>query len=191
MFIHCPDSQQNVGVWVSIVLVVNGKVSNHALGNELRFAKFFEHGNVLVFWNLSRKCQHDTAGKLRIPLIFYGFHGVPERGPICISGRRMRWQHDFGVNKFFLFVVKFCFLVVFAEQTFTALISCTSNSGLPLTALDNADFEVRTRNRHHPQTKRPPSKKALVERSEIVFNFARSLGSECRALRGKAGAAKG
>ena len=58
-------------------------------------------------------------------------------------------------------------------------------------------FEVDSKQRElnqtmrHPQTKRPPSKKALVERSEIVFNFARSLGSECRALRGKAGAAKG
>ena len=45
------------------------------------------------------------------------------------------------------------------------------------------DFAMRTRNRHHPQTKRPPSKIALDERSGIVFGFARRLGMECCALR--------
>ena len=42
---------------------------------------------------------------------------------------------------------------------------------------------MRTRNSHHPQTKRPPSKIALDERSGIVFGFARRLGMECCALR--------
>ena len=54
------------------------------------------------------------------------------------------------------------FLVVLAEQPFAALVSGPGNSGLPLAALDDGDFEMRTRNRHHPQTKRPPSKIALV-----------------------------
>ena len=35
VFVHCPDGQQNVGVWVSISLVVDGKIGNHALGNKL------------------------------------------------------------------------------------------------------------------------------------------------------------
>ena len=89
------------------------------------------------------------------------------------------------------FVVEFRFLVVFAEQPFAALVGCASNSGLPLAAFYDGDFEMRTRNRHHPQTKRPPSKIVLVERSEIVFGFARRLDAECCALRGKAGSAKG
>ena len=78
---------------------------------------------------------------------------------------------------------EFCSLVVLAEQPFAALISCTSNSGLSLAALYDGDFEVRTRNRHHPQTKRPPSKIALDERSGIVFGCTRRLGTECCALR--------
>ena len=41
------------------------------------------------------------------------------------------------------------------------------------------------------ETKRPPSKIALDERSGIVFGCARRLGTECRALRSQAGAAKG
>ena len=30
VFVHCPERQQNVGVWVSIFLVVDGKVSDHS-----------------------------------------------------------------------------------------------------------------------------------------------------------------
>ena len=100
-------------------------------------------------------------------------------------------QHDFGVDKFFLLVVEFCFLVVLAEQPFAALVSGPGNSRLSLAAFYDGDFEMRTRNRNHLQTKRPPSKKVLVERSEIIFGFAHRLGSECCAFRDKAGAAKG
>ena len=100
-------------------------------------------------------------------------------------------QHDLGVDKLFLLVVEFCFLVVLAEQPFAALISGPGNSGLTLAALDDGDFEMRTRNRYHLQTKRPPSKIALDERSGIVFGFARRLGTECYALWSQAGAAKG
>ena len=154
VFIHCPERQQNVGVWVSIALVVDGKVGDHALGNELLVAKFFEHGKILVFRNFSRKCQHDTAGKLGVPLVFHGFHGVPERCPVCISGRRMGRQHDLGMDKFFFLVVEFCFLVVFAEQPFAALVSGPGNSGLSLAAFYDGNFEVRTRNWNHPPNKK-------------------------------------
>ena len=191
VFIHRSERQQNVGVWVTISLVVDGKIGNHALGYELLLTKLFKHGKVLLFRNLHRKCQHDAPGKLGVPLVLHGFHCVPEGRPVCISGRRIGRQHDLGVDKLFLLVVEFCFLVVLAEQPFAALISGPGNSGLPLAALDDGDFEMRTRNRHHPQTKRPPSKMALVERSIIIFSFAHRIGSECCALRGKAGAAKG
>ena len=172
-----------MGVWVAISLVVDGKIGNHALGYELLLTKIFKHGKILFFRHLHWECQHDAAGKLGVPLVLHSFYGVPERCPVCISGRRMGRQHDFGVDKLFLLVVEFRFLVVLAEQPFAALISGPGNSGLPLAALDDGDFEMRTRNRHHPQTKRPPSKIALDERSGIVFGFARRLGPECHALR--------
>ena len=191
VFVHCPECQQNVGVWVSIALVVDGKVSDHPFGNKLLLTKLFYHGQILLFRHLHRECQHDAAGKLGVPLVLHSFYGVPERCPVCISGRRMGRQHDLGMDKFFFLVVEFCFLVILAEQPFSALVSGPGNSGLPLAALNNGNFEMRTRNRHHLQTKRPPSKIALDERSGIVFGFARRLGSECCALRSQAGAAKG
>jgi hypothetical protein len=63
----------------------------------------------------------------------------------------MGWQHDLGVDKFFLLVVEFGFLVILAEQPFAALVSGPGNGGLPLAALDDGDFEMRTRNTHHPR----------------------------------------
>ena len=189
--VHCPERQQNVGVWVSISLVVDGKVGNHPFGNKLLLTKLFYHGQILLLRHLHRERQHDAPGKLGVPLVLHSFYGVPEGRPVCISGRRIGRQHDLGVDKLFLLVVEFCFLVVLAEQPFAALVSGPGNSGLPLAALDDGDFEMRTRNRHHPQTKRPPSKIALDERSGIVFGFARRLRTECHALRSQAGAAKG
>ena len=108
-------------------------------------------------------------------------------------------QHDLGMDKFFLLVVEFRFLVVLAEQPFAALVSGPGNSGLPLAALDDGDFEMRTRNRHHPQTKRPPSKIALVnglesysvllaalERSAVRFGLRREPQKDsCKAAQGK------
>ena len=61
----------------------------------------------------------------------------------------MGWQHDSSVDKFFLLVVEFRFLVVLAEQPFAALVGCTGNNGLPLAAFYDGDFEMRTRNRNH------------------------------------------
>ena len=149
VFVHCPECQQNVGVWVSIALVVDGKIGYHTFGNKLLVAKFFEHGKILFLRHLHRKRQHDAPGKLRVPLIFNGFYCVPERCPVCISGRRMGRQHDFGMDEFFLLVVEFRFLVVLAEQPFAALVGCTGNNGLPLAAFYDGDFEMRTRNRNH------------------------------------------
>ena len=180
-----------MGVWVSIALVVDGKVSDHPFGNKLLLTEFLYHGEILLLRHLYRKCQHDAPGKLGVPLVLHGFHGVPENLPVCISGRRMGRQHDLGVDKLFLLVVEFRFLVVLAEQPFAALVSGPGNSGLPLAALDDGNFEMRTRNRHHLQTKRPPSKIALDERSGIVFGCAHRLRTECCALRSQAGAAKG
>ena len=186
VFVHCPERQQNVGVWVAISFVVNGKVGNHAFGYELLLTKLLNHFQILLFRDFHRECQHDAPGKLGVPLVLHSFHGVPERCPVCISGRRMGRQHNLGVDKLFLLVVEFCFLVVLTEQPFAALVSGPGNSGLPLAALDDGNFEMRTRNRHHPQTKRPPSKIALVnglesysvvlaalERSAVRFGLGR------------------
>ena len=138
-----------MGVWVAISLVVDGKVSDHPFRNKLLLTKSLYHGEILLLRHLHRKRQHDAPGKLRVPLIFNGFYCVPERCPVCISGRRMGRQHDFGMDEFFLLVVEFRFLVVLAEQPFAALVGCTGNNGLPLAAFYDGDFEMRTRNRNH------------------------------------------
>ena len=69
VFIHCPERQQNVGVWVSISLVVDGKVGNHPFGNKLLLTKFPNHFQILFFRHLHRERQHDAPGKLGVPLV--------------------------------------------------------------------------------------------------------------------------
>ncbi len=154
---------------------------------------------ILLFRHLHRERQHDAPGKLGVPLVLHGFHGVPEGRPVCISGRRIGRQHDLSVDKLFLLVVEFRFLVVLAEQPFAALVSGPGNSGLTLAALDDGNFEMRTWNRHHPQTKRPPSKIALVnglesysvvlaafDRSAVRFGLRREPQKDsCKAAQGK------
>ena len=115
VFVHCPERQQNVGVWVSISLVVDGKIGNHSIGNKLLLTKSLYHGEILLLRDFHWESQHDASGKLGVPLVLHGFYGVPERCPVCISGRRMGRQHDLGVDKFFLLVVEFRFLVVLTE----------------------------------------------------------------------------
>ena len=134
--------------------------------------------------------QHDAAGKLGVPLVFHSFHGIPERGTVCISGRRMGRQHDLGVDKFFHLVVEFRFLVVFTEQPFAALISSPGNSGLPLAALDDGDFEMRTRNRHHLKQKDRPARLLLMNGLESYSVLLAALERSAM-LRTQAGAAKG
>ena len=78
MFIYCPERQQNVSVWVSISLVVDGKVGNHPFGNKLLLTKLFYHGQILLLRHLHRERQHDAPGKLGVPLVLHSFYGVPE-----------------------------------------------------------------------------------------------------------------
>ena len=128
VFVHCPECQQNVGVWVAISLVVDGKVSDHPFGNKLLLTKSLYHGEILLLRDFHRKRQHDAPGKLGVPLVFHGFYGIPEGCPVCISGRRMGRQHDLGVDKFFLLVVKFRFLVVLTKQPFAALVAAPATA---------------------------------------------------------------
>ena len=72
---------------------------------------------------------------------------LPPHASPGYADRATLWN---AVDKFFLLVVKFRFLVILAEQPFAALVSGSGNSGLSLAALDDGNFEMRTRNRHHP-----------------------------------------
>ena len=168
--------------------------------NHAAKVKTVAHGQILLFRNFHRKRQHDAPGKLGIPLVLYGFHSVPERCTVCISGRRMGRQHDLGVDKLFLLVVEFCFLVVLTEQPFAALVSGPGNSGLTLAALDDCDFEMRTRNRHHPQKQKDRPARLLLmnglesysvvlaalERSAMRFGLRREPQKDsCKAAQGK------
>ena len=56
----------------------------------------FRNG-VPLFRDFHRERQHDAPGKLGVPPVLHGFHGVPEGLSVCISGRCMGRQHDLGI----------------------------------------------------------------------------------------------
>ena len=77
LFVHRAEGEEDMGVGISIALVVNGKIGNHALRDKLRLA-VFPHELDLFFPQQFPWQGHDkTPGKLGVPLVLHGFHGVP------------------------------------------------------------------------------------------------------------------
>ena len=77
LLVHRAEGEQNVGVRVSIALVMNGKIGNHALGDKLRLAVFPHEPDLFFPRQFPRQCHDKTPGKLGVPLVLHGFNGVP------------------------------------------------------------------------------------------------------------------
>ena len=56
--IHCPHGQQDVGVGISVPLVMDGKVSNHAFGNKKLPAVVPDKVGLLLRGNIPRYGKH-------------------------------------------------------------------------------------------------------------------------------------
>ena len=112
---------------ISVPLVMDGIVGNHALGNEKLPAVVPDKDSVLVGRYLSWDGKHPPPCKLGVPLFFYGFGGVPQGIPVGILRRGVGRQHDFGVDDFAFMGIVFLFLVVFGKQPFPALVGGRRN----------------------------------------------------------------
>jgi len=77
MFIHCPHSQHDMSVRVSVPFVMDGKIHAHSFGNKLLIAEIPDKGGVLVGRYLSGDGKHPPPCKLGIPLLLHRFGGVP------------------------------------------------------------------------------------------------------------------
>ena len=79
MFVHCPHSEQDMGVGIVSrrMGVMDGKVNNHAFGNKLLLTKLPDKDSVLVGWYLSGNGKHPPPCKLGVPLLLHRFGGVP------------------------------------------------------------------------------------------------------------------
>ena len=123
-FVHCPHGQQDVGVGIPILLIVNGKIGNHAFGNEKLPAIVPEQVGVLLRGNFPRYGKHDSPGKLGVPLFLNRFGGVPQGIAVCVLRRGMGRQHDFCMDDPSFLGIVFLLLVVLGKQPFAALVSC-------------------------------------------------------------------
>ena len=130
-------AKEDMGVWVAVPLVMDGKVGNHALGNEKLPAVVPDKVGLLRRGNIPRYGKHQSPGKLGVPLFLDGFGGVPQGIAVCVLRRGVGRQHDFGVDDFAFMGIVFLFLVVFGKQPFPALVGGGSNGRLALAALDD------------------------------------------------------
>ena len=69
---------------ISITLIMNSKIRDHALGDELLLTiiadQFFIFGLRKLAWNR----HDDPSGQLRVPLFFGFLHSVPEHLAVFI-----------------------------------------------------------------------------------------------------------
>ena len=123
-FVHCPHGKKDVGVGISVPLVMDGKVGNHAFGNKKLPAVVPDKVGVLFRGKFPRYGKHEPPGKLGVPLLLDGFGSVPQGIPVCVLWRGMGRQHDFSVDDPSFLGIVFLLLVVLGKQPFAALVSC-------------------------------------------------------------------
>ena len=130
MLVHCPHGQHHmtVGIVSRWLGVMDGKINNHAFGNKKLVAVVLHHLRIQFLWHFSGQRQHKPSGKLGVPLVFNGFHCVPELFPVGVFRRGMGRQHDFRVDHTFLFPVVFVLLVILGKQILAALVGSSGNS---------------------------------------------------------------
>ena len=112
---------------ISVPLVMDGEVGNHAFGNEKLPAVVPDKVGVLLRGKFPRNGKHESPGKLGVPLFLDGFGGVPQGISVCVLWRGMGRQHDFSVDDFAFMGIVFLLLVVFGKQPFPALVGGRRN----------------------------------------------------------------
>ena len=109
---------------IPIPLIMDGKIRNHAFGNKKLPAIVPDQVGVLLRGSFPRYGKYDPAGKLGVPLFFYGFGSVPQGVAVCVLRRGVGRQHDFCVDDPSFLGIVFLLLVVLGKQPFAALVSC-------------------------------------------------------------------
>lgn len=136
VFVQRPHGQQNVGVRIAVAFVVDGKIRDHATGDELLPAVIADQRFQFFFWDFIRQCHDDAAGKLGVPLVLCFLNGIPKRLPICVFQQSIGWKENAFCQDLTGFIaVVFCLQVVLAEKLFAALVGGSGNGGLPFASL--------------------------------------------------------
>lgn len=84
LLVHGAHGQHDMGVRVSVMLVMNSKVHAHFFGNKLLHAVIPDKRFALFYWYLVRERHDDSARKLGVPLLLNSLGGVPECLPVLI-----------------------------------------------------------------------------------------------------------
>jgi len=165
-------------VGIAGAFVMDGKIRNHALGNEKLPAVVPDKVGLLFRGYFPRNGKDNPAGKLRVPLFFNGFGGVPQGVAVCVLRRGMGRQNDFCMDNLAFMRIVFLFLVVLGKQPFAALVGSGSNGGLSVAALDDFHITVGAWLSRHgvPPFSRFPGKKRAGNLSKISCSVVPPVG---------------
>ena len=130
---------------IAIAFVVDRVIRDHPSENKLFPAVVADKGLIFIFRDFFRQRHDDAAGKLGVPLSFGFLHSVPKRLTVCVFRRGVWREKDpFCQDLSRLVLIILCFVVIFREELFTALVGGSGNGRLPFAPLPDRNGKMRT-----------------------------------------------
>ena len=136
-----------MGVWISLIVVMNSKIRNHAAIHEGCLAVIADEINVLFPAQLFGQRHDDAPGGLGRAFRFGSIYSVPKRRPIPVFLWSVWGQNDFLVDDSFQMVAGFPFVFILGIKFIAGLVSGSAHYGvaLRLSPGDDRDVKMGTR----------------------------------------------
>ena len=137
-------------VWVGdtavfFVRLVDGKVCNHATGDEVVQQELPREGDVFLSRELVLQRDVEAVGELRVFVALHILDRVPKCLPVGVLARRVRREQDFRVHHAAFARVVAELPVILTVELFSCSVSRGLDRRLPRAALDLSDVEVKER----------------------------------------------
>ena len=134
-----------MGVRISVAFVMDRVVRDHTAGDELFPTVVPDKCFIFFFRDSIRQRHDDAAGKLGVPLSLGFLNGIPKDLPVCVYRRGVWREKDpFCQDLSRLVLIILCFVVIFREELFTALVGGSGNGRLPFAPLPDRNGKMRT-----------------------------------------------
>ena len=137
--------QENVGMGIVAVRVVDGSIGTHPVRNKLLPDKVLQQLDLLLPTQLNGQGHDELTGKSAVFCCFHFLHGVPELFTILPFLRGIFRQKHLLPDKPLLFCVVMLNPVVIVIQTGTAQISGSGHGGAPCATADHLRFQMINR----------------------------------------------
>ena len=145
LFIQRAHRQQNMGMRIVTVRVVDGSIGTHPVRNKLLPDKFLQQLDLLLTAQFYWKRNHELPRQPAVLRSLHFLHGVPELFSVFPFLRGILRQKHLLPDKPLLFCVVMLNPVVIVIQTGTAQISGSGHGGAPCATADHLRFQMINR----------------------------------------------